>query len=121
MVKKYEKEIGGKYDRTIFVSGYDASRSNLENTDVNPNGTYISQEIIRGYDIKKKKQILFHGNMNYFPNAEAVLYFADGIWPEIYNRHPDYRFVIAGRNRPHVQSCIYNASSDKMQKHCYST
>lgn len=98
LVENYEKKIGRIYDRTMFVSDYDASRSKLENTAVNPNGTYISREMISGYDRKKKKQILFHGNMNYFPNAEGALYFAERIWPEIHRRHPDYNFVIAGRN-----------------------
>jgi glycosyltransferase involved in cell wall biosynthesis len=98
LVENYEKKIGCIYDRTIFVSDYDASRSKLENKAVNPNGTYISREMITGYNMKKKKQILFHGNMNYFPNAEGALYFAERIWPEIHKEHPDYNFVIAGRN-----------------------
>jgi len=98
LVEEYEKKLSRYYDRIVFVSDHDASRSNLENTRVNPNGTYVDSERIDGYDIDKKKQILFHGNMNYFPNAEAALYFADKIWPQIYERHPEYRYVIAGRN-----------------------
>jgi glycosyltransferase involved in cell wall biosynthesis len=98
LLEDYERNIAMEYDRTVFVSDYDAKKSNLENKAVNPNGTYISREIIRGYDIKKKKQILFHGNMNYFPNAEAAIYFAERIWPQIREKHPDYKYIIAGRN-----------------------
>src|SRR5574337_179350 len=36
--------------------------------------------------------------MDYLPNVDAVEYFADEILPQVRSRHPELRFVIAGRN-----------------------
>jgi sugar transferase (PEP-CTERM/EpsH1 system associated) len=41
---------------------------------------------------------LFVGTMDYLPNIDAVQYFAEEILPRIQERHPELKFVIAGRN-----------------------
>jgi sugar transferase (PEP-CTERM/EpsH1 system associated) len=41
---------------------------------------------------------LFVGTMDYLPNIDAVEYFAEEILPRIRERHPELKFVIAGRN-----------------------
>lgn len=43
------------------------------------------------------RDLLYVGSMDYHANIDAVVYFAQQIWPEIQRRHPDRRFVIAGR------------------------
>jgi glycosyltransferase involved in cell wall biosynthesis len=42
--------------------------------------------------------IVFTGVMSFGPNVEAARYFADHVWPLVYARRPDARFVIAGRS-----------------------
>jgi sugar transferase (PEP-CTERM/EpsH1 system associated) len=42
--------------------------------------------------------IVFTGQMDYRPNIQAVTSFAADAFPQIRARHPDARFVIAGRN-----------------------
>src|SRR5262249_6327889 len=42
--------------------------------------------------------ILFLGTMSYWPNVDAVTYFADEIYPLIRRNHPSAQFVIAGRD-----------------------
>jgi len=42
--------------------------------------------------------ILFQGGMDWFPNRDAVTYFAERILPHVRQRVPGIRFVVAGRN-----------------------
>lgn len=41
--------------------------------------------------------VLFTGTLDYRPNVDAVLWFADEVWPLILMQQPDARFVVAGR------------------------
>ncbi|MEZ4572027.1 MAG: glycosyltransferase family 4 protein [Thermomicrobiales bacterium] len=43
-------------------------------------------------------EILFFGAMDYFPNADAVLYFYREIWPGLKRTYPELRFNIVGRD-----------------------
>lgn len=45
-------------------------------------------------------QIIFTGTMNYFPNMNAVLYFAQHCWPLIRAQVPDASWQIVGRYPP---------------------
>jgi len=40
--------------------------------------------------------LLFTGVMDYFPNEDAVVWFADTIWPTIHKQYPLGKFIIAG-------------------------
>ncbi|HXH82031.1 MAG TPA: TIGR03087 family PEP-CTERM/XrtA system glycosyltransferase [Candidatus Tectomicrobia bacterium] len=42
--------------------------------------------------------IVFTGAMDYFPNVDAVVHFADGAFRLVRRRVPDARFVIVGKN-----------------------
>ena len=46
----------------------------------------------------KEQIILFTGNMNYAPNVDAVVYFAQEIFPQILSNWPDAIFEIAGQS-----------------------
>ena len=48
----------------------------------------------------ERGDILFVGSMDYHANIEAALEFARDVWPAIRASHPDFRFVIVGRNPP---------------------
>ncbi len=45
-------------------------------------------------------QIIFTGTMNYYPNTNAVLFFAQQCWPLIRAQVPDASWQIVGRNPP---------------------
>lgn len=53
----------------------------------------------QGFD---SNRIIFTGNMPYFPNYDAVLYFVHNIFPLIIKRKPDVKFYIVGQNPPKV-------------------
>lgn len=74
-----------------------------------PNGVDVSefsfQPEFSDYD---PDRIIFTGNMPYFPNREAVLYFAKRIFPEIIRLHPGAKFFIVGGNPPKVVRKLNN-------------
>jgi O-antigen biosynthesis protein len=47
-----------------------------------------------------RRDILFIGGFNHPPNADAVLYFADAIWPVVRKELPGVRFFVLGANPP---------------------
>jgi sugar transferase (PEP-CTERM/EpsH1 system associated) len=42
--------------------------------------------------------VLFVGTMDYLPNVDAVEYFAKDVLPRVRERHPELKFVVAGRD-----------------------
>jgi glycosyltransferase involved in cell wall biosynthesis len=46
------------------------------------------------------RKILFQGGMDWYPNRDAVEFFATQIFFRIRSQVPDVRFVVAGRNPP---------------------
>ena len=44
--------------------------------------------------------LLFQGSMDWYPNRDAVEFFARSILPLVRAEYPDVRFVVAGRNPP---------------------
>ena len=99
LLANYEKKVLNVYDKTMLVSENDKKYLNNNNININPNGTNIDKKYLEKYkDIKKKKILIFHGNMNYFPNIEAMTIFSKQIWPEINKKYPDYRLYIVGKD-----------------------
>jgi glycosyltransferase involved in cell wall biosynthesis len=44
--------------------------------------------------------LLYSGGMDWYPNQDAVTYFAARIFPELRRRFPSLRFIVAGRTAP---------------------
>lgn len=62
-----------------------------------PNGVDMTTFRAGNHDYCTNDTILFTGNMDYAPNVDAVVYFADAILPLIRQQMPHVRFVIAGQ------------------------
>lgn len=99
LLYNYEKRVIDLYDKVILVSENDKLYLNDSDIEVNPNGTYINKDLLQKYaKIQKEKIIIFHGNMGYFPNVDAILTFVRDIWPVIVKRYPEYKFYIVGKD-----------------------
>ncbi|WP_173915240.1 glycosyltransferase family 4 protein [Halobacillus sp. Marseille-Q1614] len=99
LMKRYEEAILKKFDRSMIVSESDKQYLRSPHIVVNPNGTSITKQRLAGYpSIPKEKIILFHGNMQYYPNVEAVLDFVKEVWLHIHKAYPDYQFYIVGKD-----------------------
>ncbi len=102
-VLKYESIIKN-FDLTLVCSEED--KSLLENDHeyqrvrILPNGIDKSTFYSDYHDYSINNRIIFTGNMNYFPNADAALYFSKEIFPEILKKHPHVKFYIVGQNPP---------------------
>jgi sugar transferase (PEP-CTERM/EpsH1 system associated) len=91
-LKKYEQKIIKNFDRVIVISSSDKN-SLSDKAIIIENG--INQKI---KPVKKTgSNIIFLGNLEYPPNVEAVLWFAEKIFPEI--KKP-VKFYIVGKNPP---------------------
>jgi polysaccharide biosynthesis protein PslH len=99
LMKRYENIILKKFDRTMIISESDKKYLSNKYIVVNPNGTSITKQQLANYPcLTKEKIILFHGNMQYYPNIEAVLDFAKNVWPHIHQAYPEYQFYIVGKD-----------------------
>ena len=49
-------------------------------------------------DHGRSPQLLFQGSMDWYPNRDAVEFFASKIFPLVRAKVPDGRFIVAGRN-----------------------
>ncbi|MFK7696914.1 glycosyltransferase family 4 protein [Paenibacillus sp. HJGM_3] len=99
LLKRYEEKAIAAYNRTILVSEKEKEYFNSPRVVVNSNGTSMdcSRSEMEKYP-SKEKAFIFHGNMSYFPNVEAMLYFTKEIWPEIHRKYPDYKLYIVGKD-----------------------
>ncbi len=54
--------------------------------------------------LERRRYIVFVGAMDYFPNADAVTWFAEAVFPALRKQLPELEFIIAGRDpSPAVQ------------------
>ncbi|MCP3739493.1 glycosyltransferase family 4 protein [Rossellomorea sp. BNER] len=99
LLKRYEHHVLNAYNQTFIISENDKRYLKSDTIEVNPNGTYITPQYLAKYPTyNKEKIILFHGNMQYYPNIEAAYNFATKVWPEIHEEYPDYQFYIVGKD-----------------------
>lgn len=101
-MQKYEQEMVRRFQHVIAVSENDAT---LMSAWVDP--SHISV-VPTGVDLSKfqpdlsrtavQPLVMFVGAMDWMPNADAVEYFCQQIWPRVLEQIPDARFRIVGRN-----------------------
>jgi len=100
-VKKYES-ILEKFNLNLVCSDEDKiylrENLNIDNIEILPNGidleTFCSD--FHDYDIESK--IIFTGNMSYYPNVDAAVYFVKEILPVVLKKYPHVKFYISGQN-----------------------
>jgi len=94
--KERELAVYRAADIVIAVSKDDfellALKEGLSNVFLIPN-------VVKEYSRVKGKRnpiVVFIGGFAWYPNPEAVKWFAEQIWPEVYNTHPTAQFLIIG-------------------------
>ncbi len=102
LMRQYENKIWPAFDLRLTVSRLDQmemeSRCPDGKTIVAENG--VSTQGIRLLPASRSKKILFVGTMNYFPNVDGALFMVQSIMPLVWQRDPDIRLCIAGREIP---------------------
>jgi len=102
-LRRHDLAAARVFDRSIFVSHAEGDlfrRLGAEGTiDVIPMG--VDLEAFRpggAPDPESPNEIVFVGMMNYFPNVDAVSYFAHEVLPRVQESVPNARFTIIGRS-----------------------
>lgn len=81
-------------DITVISNGVTMPEDSVDSTD-------LAQELPSRFDSRGKK-LIFVGKMDYRPNVDAVLWFAEQVFPLIRAQVPDVTFDIVGMN-PHAR------------------
>jgi sugar transferase (PEP-CTERM/EpsH1 system associated) len=102
-LRRYEREVCGKSSCIVVTTEREARLvreiSPTARVCVIPNG--VDSEYFKPFDGRVsdfKGAIGFTGDMSYFPNEDAVVYFAHRVLPLVRRSNPEARFLIAGRN-----------------------
>jgi sugar transferase (PEP-CTERM/EpsH1 system associated) len=100
-LKEYEIEMMNVFDYCAFVSPREADHLPME---ARTRLLFVHNGIDLEYHRSAKisaasRDIVFTGSMDYFPNIDAVTYFARDIFPDVRRKFSDARFVIVG-SRP---------------------
>ena len=111
-IEKYER-IANKFDSVFICS--EADRDYLRKQGVTANIKILRN----GVDIKQftshkaeydKNRIIFTGNMPYYANYDAAIYFAREIFPLVLKELPKAKFYIVGQNPPFRVRSLANQS-----------
>jgi polysaccharide biosynthesis protein PslH len=101
-IQAYES-IAKKFD-TLFVCS-EKDKDYLEKNNLHSNIQFMRN----GFDTEQfdksqipfvKNRIIFTGNMPYFPNRDAVVYFTKEIFPLVRENYPTSKFYIVGQKPP---------------------
>lgn len=114
LLLRYEREVAKEFDTSLFVSREEAalfkqfSPESAKKTGYFSNGVdtdYFSPE--REYPNpypEGEQALVFTGAMDYWPNVDAVRWFAEETFPAVHSALPQTRFYIVG-SRPTAVVC----------------
>lgn len=104
LIKRYEKHVVKSFPKVVLVSQSDIEyikremvADDCESLTLYTNGVDCSARPQKPYDAHK---ICFIGNMRTLQNQDAVLHFANDIFPLILKKIPDARFYVVGAEPP---------------------
>jgi sugar transferase (PEP-CTERM/EpsH1 system associated) len=97
-LKTYEPEMVKNYHRSIVVSEKEKDFINHDRVMAIPLGIDTGEFHPGKNKLLKSKVIAFTGNMGYFPNKNAILWFLKNCWEIIKEQVPGMQLVIAGKN-----------------------
>ena len=108
LVKRAELRLCQRADALVMTSERErrVMQSILPHSfiEVVPNGVNIDYFNQKTTEPEREGSIIFTGSMEYYPNIEAVLFFAQKCWPLILEALPGATWQIVGKNpRPDVQ------------------
>ncbi len=119
-IKKYEKKLLNILNHFSIVSERD-KKFILEGVKLKNNVNFYvtlanfvkseENEVKIPLEILKelqKKYLLFIGNLEYYPNFDAINYFCSKIWPNIEKKFPDLRFIVIGRGGEKLKNKFKN-------------
>jgi glycosyltransferase involved in cell wall biosynthesis len=93
---RYEREICRNWDYATVVSVFDREAiGDYPNLKVNSSGVDF-REFASSADERDPYAIVFSGNLGYFPNVDAICWFAREIFPRIRREEPRVKLLVVG-------------------------
>ncbi|MDB5103938.1 MAG: family PEP-CTERM/XrtA system glycosyltransferase [Fibrobacteres bacterium] len=105
LLLSYERKIAGSFDCSCTVTEQEAAlfRRLIPGPDVRVLANGVDHEYFEAIPWNPSEiRLVFVGVMDYEPNAEAVHFFANEVWPRIRAKHPHAEFTIVG-SRPNAK------------------
>jgi sugar transferase (PEP-CTERM/EpsH1 system associated) len=102
----HDRAVAGAFDAGLFVSRAEAeifrklapeAADKIHHIDNGVDTATFSPD--RDYENPYEDatiNVVFTGTMDYWPNVQAVIWFADQVWPRVHSAIPAARFVIVG-------------------------
>jgi polysaccharide biosynthesis protein PslH len=102
-LQRYERRVCPQFDLNITCSSLDTDRLERVAPGVTvaevPNGVDTEYFHPNG-DSTNSRSLVFAGNMSWYPNAAAMLFFADRVWPALKAKVPGVTMDLIGGNPP---------------------
>ena len=103
-IERYEKKVCKLFQSNLVVSDEDKSILGSivpeAKIDIVPNGVDTSY-FVPSDEVPDNETLIFAGGMNWYPNKDAMLFFADEIWPLLKAKRSTIKMIIVGNSPPH--------------------
>ncbi len=96
-LKSYESYIFNYFDKHSIISDQDRlafNKSINHSIKIIPNGVDI--DFFKTSHSPKKYDLVFVGNMGYYPNVTAAIFLVENILPILKQKYPDIKIMLAG-------------------------
>ena len=99
--QRYERVLSPKFDAVTCTSDIDAAifqrHCAADTIEIIPNGVDVTH-YQPDFTSEAAAHLIYIGSMDWYPNEDAVAFFADEVLPGIQDKVPDVRFSIVGGN-----------------------
>jgi len=109
-LREYENGIANIYDSSVVVSERDRNYVSSKKVLTIPLGVDVDF-FKRHSNLPFNITIIFSGNMGYFPNENAVLWFVDNCFIKIKGKIPNVKLLIVGNNPTAKVKNLHNGDS----------
>jgi glycosyltransferase involved in cell wall biosynthesis len=114
-LRRYESRVCPQFDLNITCSSLDSQRLERVAPGVAvaevPNG--VDTEYFRpNGDFERPRSLVFAGNMSWYPNAAAMLFFAEKVWPALKAKLPGVTMDVIGGSPPQLLSTLAGRDRD---------
>ena len=99
--QRYERALSPKFDAVTCTSDIDAAvfqrHCAADTIEIIPNGVDVTH-YQPDFTSEAPAHLIYIGSMDWYPNEDAVAFFADEVLPGIQDKVPDVQFSIVGGN-----------------------
>ena len=99
--QRYERVLSPKFDAVTCTSDIDAAvfqrHCAADTIEIIPNGVDVTH-YQPDFTSEAPAHLIYIGSMDWYPNEDAVAFFADEVLPSIQDKVPDVQFSIVGGN-----------------------